>query len=179
MPLALFRVAMMAVAARIEGMVFVDGDDEAHNAVHDSLRTPIEVAAAHPYWRDPDDERNDLRLGFTATAVATALDRDPDSLRPREQPRAEPQPGVVEMIEFGKEAMTSDGVRIGVGGSLYIISNTKGVIGVGVLAILEPEHHGDPIEIRFRDVFGCEGTIRAEATYSTRAAAEAARSPSP
>lgn len=85
MPAMLFRVAAHAVADYCEDKAIEAGEDGDNffNMVHDSLRTPITLAMAHPFWSDPDDVRNDHRFGFESTIVSAALDAEPEMLKPR------------------------------------------------------------------------------------------------
>lgn len=87
MPIDLFRLAALTLARRCEEEAIGQGDgeqaDNFFNMVHDSLRTPIETAMAHPFWAQPDHPANDLRLRFDSHAIDTTLDSTPMALRPR------------------------------------------------------------------------------------------------
>lgn len=80
-PVALFRLAAYHLAERCESEAIgedADQGDEFFNAVHDSIGTPIEQAAAHPYWQADDDaapeDARDNKMGFAGVAVVTSLD---------------------------------------------------------------------------------------------------------
>lgn len=87
MPAMLFRAAAFAWARRCEAEACPDDDgdkrDDFLDAWADSIKLPIELAAAHPYWTDPDDNRNDLRFGFASSAESTAIDGPPTGLKER------------------------------------------------------------------------------------------------
>lgn len=84
-PAMLFRVAAHMLADYCEDQAIQAGEDgdTFYGMVHDSLRTPVSLAMAHPYWAQPDHEANDLRFGFSAIATNMAMDEQPNGLRPR------------------------------------------------------------------------------------------------
>ena len=86
MPAALFRVAAHALADYCEDKSIEAGEDGDNYfaMVHDSLRTPVTLAMAHPYWAQPDHEKNDLRFGFDAIVSNVAMDMQPDGLKARD-----------------------------------------------------------------------------------------------
>ena len=87
MPAMLFRVAAHLLADYCEDKAIEAGEDGDNffGMVHDSLRTPVTLAMAHPYWAQPDHEKNELRFGFTAIASNVAMDMQPNGLKPRNQ----------------------------------------------------------------------------------------------
>ena len=87
MPEMMFRVAAHLLADYCEDKAIEAGadGDNFFGMVHDSLRTPVTLAMAHPYWAQPDHEKNELRFGFTAIASNVAMDMQPNGLKPRNQ----------------------------------------------------------------------------------------------
>ena len=84
-PAMLFRLAAHALADYCEDKAIEAGKDGDNffNMVHDSLKTPVSLAMAHPYWDDQNDARNDLKFGFSSIAVNMAMDVQPKGLRSR------------------------------------------------------------------------------------------------
>ncbi len=85
MPAMLFRVAAHMLADYCEDKAMEAGEDGDNffGMVNDSLRTPVTLAMAHPYWAQPDHEANDLRFGFASIASNMSMDVQPDGLKPR------------------------------------------------------------------------------------------------
>lgn len=85
-PAMLFRLAAHAVAHYCEDVTCAEDSgfhDDFVTMWADSVCCPIDLAMAHPFWSDPDDVRNDHRFGFESTIVSTALDAEPEMLKPR------------------------------------------------------------------------------------------------
>lgn len=88
-PLELFRLAALHMAQRCEAEAMTDDGDQADlfiQAVVDNVTTPIELAAGDPFWRDPDDVRGDVRLGFDSLAVVTSIDGEARGLLKEHEP---------------------------------------------------------------------------------------------